>query len=77
MMFFRRRRKGMLRLYDYVVGKNMADFTMVMMVSIREHPESEDEYRAKMDLVRIFSENVRSDLESLMGEGSDDRMGDR
>ena len=76
-MFFRRRRKGMLRLYDYVVGKNMADFTMVMMVSIREHPESEDEYRAKMDLVRIFSENVRSDLESLMGEGSDDRMGDR
>ena len=73
MTFFRRRQRDVLRLYDYVIGKNMADFTLVMMESIREHPELEDNYRAKMDLVRIFSENVRSDLESLMGGSSDDR----
>lgn len=67
MTFFRKRGTGMLRLYDYVAEKNIGDMEMMAMASIRERPDMEDPYLSQLDLVRIFSENVRRDLERLMG----------
>lgn len=58
----------MLRLYDYVAEKNIGDIERVTMASIREHPDMEDHYLSQLDLVRIFSENVRRDLGRLTGE---------
>ena len=66
-MIRRNRRYDPLRVYDLVAAKNLAVFRMTAMQSIREYPDKEDIYLAQIDLVRLFSESVRRDLESLEG----------
>ncbi len=67
MTLFKKRRTGMLRLYDYVAEKNIGDMERMAMASIREHPGMEDHYLSQLDLVRQFSASVRSDMGRLMG----------